>query len=207
MRIGLLVLVSVSLVSCLDDPGFNQGQFATEAAKSYCRWVYACCDAAEQKDRSPGGGTQTACEASMTTTYLNLYQSADPTLWNGKAAKDCVAKLDATGATCPRNFDGTAQLIACPIVPATKKPGDFCSNTWECTTQFCKNGVCANPLPENMACAATDPCQMGLRCIGGKCTTLKIDGAQCVKGEECMTGACGAGQCVNVPQYTCDGKI
>lgn len=209
----LTVLCALPLISCFDDAGYNQSQFASELAKASCRWIFACCDAAEQQAKGSGTTwTETDCITQKTTAYLTTYQSADAKVWNGQAARDCVVAVQDKATKCPRSFDVDTQVSSCQFVAATKKPGDYCSNTWDCTTKFCKigtgdtQGVCANPLAENMACTAGEPCATGLRCAGGKCSALKVDGSSCSSGDECYAGGCVAGVCKVVPTYTCDGQ-
>jgi len=108
--------------------------------------------------------------------------------------------------TCPRSYDPALEIDSRELVSPSKQAGDLCQNTWDCAIRFCKSGVCANPLPSGSSCAAGEPCQSGLRCINGACSVLQPDGAMCTAGSECFSGACGAGKCVVMPSYTCDGE-
>lgn len=202
----LTMLCALTLLTCGDDPGYNNSQFASELAKVSCDWIFACCDSAEQLVKANNATTKSDCIAQKTAGYITVYQSADAKSWNAQSARDCVLAVESKGAKCPRAFDPDTEVGTCQFVLATKKPGDFCSNRWECTTKFCKNGVCANPLADGMACQVDEPCASPLRCANGKCGALKVDGSSCVAGDECYTGACVAGVCKVVPTYTCDGQ-
>lgn len=202
-----------------DEAPYEVGDFAAEMATVYCNWAYgaapvgnnqgqsACCDSAEQGTQ-PGTGDPNACISEMTLTYTQLYKNVDPKAWNGGVAKACVSSIRAAGITCERNFGRQIGdlLRACNIVTPTKIAGDLCDDNWQCKTAFCKSGVCANPLPDGQSCLETDICVAGTVCAAGVCKGLQPDGATCVDGTECFSGSCGAGKCVNLPNYTCDGK-
>jgi len=98
-----------------------------------------------------------------------------------------------------------AMISECEVVSPTQQPGDACTHSWECTTHFCKGTVCANPITAGGSCAAGEPCEGSLVCVVGVCQALQPDGAICTVGTECMSGACGAGECYNSEKYTCDG--
>jgi hypothetical protein len=142
----------------------------------------------------------------MRSTYLSYYRDVEAAQWNAKDAVGCIDQINQALADCPANFDATAEADRCNLVASTKGPGDMCKNSWDCSTQFCKSGVCANPLPEGTTCAEGDRCAAGLRCVNGECKGLQPDGASCTIGTECISGACGGGKCVVSANYTCDGK-
>jgi hypothetical protein len=202
---------AATLAACAtEDPGLTKDFFPQAAAKAACAWIFACCDTSEQKLFAGNATDEVSCTSNLTTTYLNLYATADPNAWDPKAARAVVDTIQAAsaGKACPKAFDPGATLAAAQIVTATKIPGKSCTNQWECTTHFCKNGVCALLGDLNEPCASNDQCdqQKKLRCIQGTCQGLQPDGAKCATGNECISGACGGGQCVNSANYTCDGK-
>jgi hypothetical protein len=207
MRHSLLVLVSVSLISCFDDPGYDKTQFASEVAKVHCDWLFTCCDNAEQKDRVTAT-TELECVSQMTTTYLGVYSSADARVWNAQAAKGCVDALATSASACSRGFDPSSVAFGCQIVPTSKTLGQLCNNAFECTSKFCKSNICAEPFTDGMTCTTGDVCAGALRCVGGKCTSRKPDGSSCTSSDECVSAQCGGGKCYYDPAgaFTCDGK-
>ena len=205
----LTMLCTLALLSCGDDPGYNSGQFASELAKVHCDWIFSCCDSAAEQEQELGSKmTKSDCITKWTASYLDTYQSADPKAWNGQAARDCANVVANSTTTCPRTFDPAAKAFACPIVAATKSLGKLCTSAWECTSKFCKSGVCAEPFTDGMACGAGDVCAGSLRCAGGKCTGLKGEGLGCASSDECVSGQCSLGKCTYDPAapYFCDGK-
>jgi hypothetical protein len=205
--IALSVLVALAAGCTTEDPGITKEGFAQAAAQAVCTWAFACCDAAEQKSVAGAASDQSSCTVNLTATYAALYVDADVKDWDPKAARAQVDTVLAAAKNCPKAFDAMA-ILSMGIVVPSKGPGDSCTNTWQCTTRFCKNTVCANPIKAGGSCSAGEPCEPGVRCVGdpGVCKALQPDGAACVNGNECISGACGGGQCVNSPTYTCDGK-
>lgn len=206
-----------AVVGCgTDDPPYEISDFSRDAAATYCAWVYgdtaleqtACCDTAEQ-GQQPGAGSQASCVTEVLTDFQNMFQRVQPEAWNGGAAKSCVAQIAALAKTCGRNFEINAMDLVrnnCNLVTPTKQPGDTCTDNWDCSTAFCKSGVCANPIPNGDPCVDGDLCADKAVCTGGACKALQPDGAACTSGTECISGACGGGQCVNSSTYTCDGQ-
>ncbi len=189
----------------LEDPGFSKDEFAQEMARAACGWVFTCCDSAEQGEFS-AASTETGCRSQMRSGYTALFSDADPQAWNMEDAYECVASLDELVDQCPHSLDLSKYLEGCNVVSASKNPGDFCESLWDCSTRFCKNGVCANPLPAGAKCNVEEPCAGDLRCLVGECRALEVDGAACTTGQECISGACGGGKCVVSSTYTCDGS-
>jgi hypothetical protein len=209
MRILAALLVAVlALPACLEDEPkkYDKDEFAIELAQRACAWIYACCDTAEKETLLGAGATEASCVSTMTTTYSSLVADARDEDWNGTEAASCIDGIDETTATCPKSFDIAEELDDCKLVEATKQPGDMCESSWECTTKFCKSGVCANPLPKGSSCAAGERCAAGLKCINGECSGLQPDGSACTTGDECISGTCGGGKCVVSATYTCDGE-
>jgi hypothetical protein len=204
--IGLaLGAILVSMGCTPEDPQTTKEEFPTKMAEAVCRWITGCCDSAEQTS-IPGGGLDLgACSSQLATQYRTMFSSASEDLWNGLTAQELVDDVLEAATTCPRAFDPNVEMGSKELVTPTKQPGDLCENTWDCSTKFCKSGVCANPLPSGSSCAAGEPCADGLRCIEDSCKELQPDGAKCTVGAECYTGACLAGKCAMGP-YTCDGE-
>jgi len=200
--IALCALFALGTGCTTEDPGITKEGFASAAAQATCNWVFACCDSAE---RTNYGSDQSSCIASMSTTYTALYKDADPQAWDPKMARAQVDSVQGAAQSCPKSYDPT-EILSTGIVVPNAGPGDTCTNAWQCTTRFCKGTVCANPIKEGGLCSAGEPCAAGLRCVVDTCKPLQPDGAACVDGTECISGACGGGKCVNSPTYTCDGK-
>jgi len=207
MRKTSMVMMCLALWGCIaEDPTLNKEQFSSSMAKAVCSWVFKCCDSAERKSYAGTATDEAGCAVQLTSTYLSLYQTADPAAWMSDAAVAAVQDMQQKALKCDRGFDPSANLASYTLVLAKRIPGDPCATTWECTSKFCRTGTCANPLTAGATCTATEPCVAPLRCISSTCKALQPDGSSCIKGEECMSGACGAGQCVNSLTYTCDGK-
>lgn len=205
--IGLaLGAILVSMGCTPEDPQTTKEEFPTKMAEAACRWITGCCDSAEQTSIPGGGLDMAACSSQLTTQYRTMFSGASEALWDGVAAQGLVDTVLEAATTCPRAFDPDNEMAARELVTPTKQPGDPCENTWDCSTKFCKNTVCANPLPSGSSCAAGEPCASGLRCIGGSCKELQPDGSQCTDGFECYSGSCAAGKCLVTQTYTCDGK-
>ncbi len=206
-----------AMVGCgSDDPPYEISDFAQDMAESYCAWAYgdatlkqtACCDGAEQGVLA-GAGSQAACVTETAAMYQQVFRKVQPEVWNGDAARACVHKVANLATTCERNFMMTMSSMVrneCGLVTSTKKPGDTCNDDWDCSTAFCKSGVCANPIPAGDPCVAGDICAENAICVNDVCKALQVDGAACGSGSECISGACGGGKCVNSQTYTCDGK-
>lgn len=207
--LGLILTLPVVVLgppACTpEDPTVSKAAFPAAMAEAVCRWVTACCDQAEQQSQ-PGSGSEAACQSQVSSQYANLFQGADAELWNGTEAQSLVDQINRAAEECPKAFDPAYEVAKRTLVEPTKQPGDKCTDTWDCSTKFCLNGVCANPLAKDEACDQGEPCVAGLRCLSGVCSELQPDGAQCTTGAECISGACGGGQCVVSPTYTCDGK-
>lgn len=208
-NISMIITISLGCLvagGCsLEDPGYSKDEFAQEMARAACGWVFSCCDNAEQSQFSTSS-TEAGCRSQMRSGYSSLFLDADPQAWNPEDAFACVVALDDQVLQCPHSFDLSKYLEGCNVVAPSKNPGDFCESLWDCSTRFCKNGVCANPLPAGAKCSEEEPCQGDLRCLVGECQALEVDGAACTTGQECISGACGGGKCVVSSTYTCDGK-
>lgn len=189
-----------------NDPKYTKGEFATAMGEATCRWSFSCCDGIERQRVVGDVQDESECVTQVTARYTELYRDAGTEEWSGTGAVACADEIEAAADTCPRGFDPDAAHGECTLVAATLEPGDLCSNTWDCSTKFCKGGVCANPLPDGSPCEEAEPCASGLRCISGTCQSLQPDGAECQAGDQCISGACGAGQCVTSANYTCDGR-
>lgn len=211
----LFALSSFTTACTTEDPVYQIEQFTTDMAQAYCLWIYgdsasqspACCDSEEQKQQL-GGGSYSQCLSDMQQELSASLANIDPTLWRGNVAKACAATAVENALVCQRNYDlSFYKLITaeCELVTPEKNPGDICASSWDCTTRFCKSGVCANPLPEDSACVEGDLCQGDSRCIDSVCTAPQVDGAACTSGDECISGSCGGGVCVNTTKYSCDG--
>ncbi len=203
--IALSALIALAAGCVAEDPGITKEGFAQAAAQAVCTWAFTCCDAMEQKAVAGNATDQSSCQVNLATTYAALYQTADPKAWDPKAARAQVDAVLGAAKSCPKAYDPMTVLSTGIVLP-NAGPGDTCSNTWQCTTKFCKGTVCANPIKAGGTCSANEPCELGLRCVVDTCKPLQPDGAACVDGTECISGACGGGKCVNSPTYTCDGK-
>lgn len=199
-------LLAALALSCGSDPVVDKAQFPTQIAQAVCRWYFACCDIAERGNLKMTAATELECVSQLSASYAMAYQSADATRWDGKQGLACVEKVQAASTSCPKAYDPASDVAACSMITPTAGPGYPCASNWECTTKFCKSGVCAVAIPAGYECKPDEPCAAGLRCIEGKCKALQPDGAACTFGTECYSGACGGGQCVNSPNYTCDGR-
>jgi hypothetical protein len=202
--------LSISLISfagCIeDDPEYNTTDFAHRMAEASCSYIFTCCDSAETETLLGSGASESGCITTMRSTYLSYYRDVDAAQWNAKDAVGCIDQINQALEGCPRNYDVTAEADQCNLVTPTKNAGDLCENSWDCSTQFCKSGVCANPLPEGATCTEEDRCETGVYCVNGTCKGLQPDGAVCTVGTECISGACGNGECVQSKTYTCDGE-
>lgn len=208
MAVALALVLFASLPSCFmteEDTSIVKEDFPQQMAEASCTWIFACCDTAERQTVT-SATNQAGCVQQLRQSYQSQFLGADPGRWNGDVARAVVDAVRGAVETCPRSYDPAEELATRELVSPTKQAGDLCQNTWDCTTTFCKSGVCANPLPSGSSCAAGEPCQSGLRCITGTCSVLQPDGALCATGTECISGACGGGKCVVSPTYTCDGQ-
>jgi hypothetical protein len=210
MRTTIVLLAAVALLgSCTSEPpGIDKLSFPSALAKATCGWIYKCCDTAEQKAYL--GTSEADCTAQYATNYGQLFSTADDKTWNPHEAQAIVDEVNTAKQTCPKTVDVNSIIAAHQIVAASKRPGDICTNTWECTTRFCRQGTCANPLPENSPCQATEPCQSPLRCVtsgtASVCKALKPNDSACTSSSECYSGACDGTKCITSPTYSCDGK-
>ena len=202
--IGTGALIGAGCVP--EDPQTSKLDFPASMAEAVCRWMATCCDAAEQTGMPGGGIDASTCASQLTTQYRTLFNDAEASRWDANAARELVDSVLEAAGSCPRAYDPADDLGQRELVTPTKQPGDMCTSTWDCSTKFCKSGVCANPLPAGSTCSSGEPCATGLRCIKGLCSELQPDGAVCTIGAECYSGACGGGKCVVLSTYTCDGK-
>lgn len=204
----LVLTCAVALAACWaeEDKKYDKNEFALALAEATCTWVDSCCDAPERDTLLGSGVDRTGCIADKRSDYATYFRDASPEQWNDDEAVSCVDAISELASSCPRAFDADREVDKCNLVTPNKNPGDMCDNSWDCTTKFCKSGVCANPLPENSSCTEGERCMEGLKCVSGTCTGLQPDGAACATGAECISGACGGGQCVVSEKYTCDGQ-
>jgi hypothetical protein len=205
--IALVAVLALCPACTPEDPGLSKDQFSQAAAQAACTWIFACCDTAEQKNFAGNATDKSSCVVNLSTTYAALYKDADIQAWDPKAAQAQVDTVSAAAKSCPKTYDPMAVLSKNIVLP-NANPGDSCTNSWQCTTRFCKGTVCANPIKSGGSCSAGEPCETNLRCVTSTntCQALKVDNSTCVAGNECISGACGGGQCINSPTYTCDGK-
>jgi hypothetical protein len=208
MSAAVALVLFAALPGCWieeEETSIGMGEFPSLMAEASCTWIFACCDTVERQTVTTAT-TQQGCVQQLRQSYQSQFQGAVSERWNGSVARGVVDAVRGSAETCPRSFDPADQIAASELVSFTKQAGDLCQNTWDCSTKFCKSGVCANPLPSGSSCAAGEPCKQGLRCTNGTCSVLQPDGAQCAVGTECISGACGAGKCVVSATYTCDGQ-
>jgi hypothetical protein len=216
MKLWTILVVAICLTGCTTekDTGLSKNDFAMEMAQATCNWLFHCCDGSEREDLGKGNwsqywqdvSTEAVCASKLSTKYFDQFRDAQASAWSTGAARSCIDGILESATSCPRSFDPDSALTQCNLVTATKSPGDMCQNTWECTTKFCKSGVCANPLKEGSTCSEKEPCTGGTRCLSGTCSALQPDNASCKQGLECISGACGGGKCVVSTTFTCDGK-
>jgi len=206
-RTAVLLLGVLTLSACFEEEpkSYDKNEFAGQLAEVACTWAFACCDSAEQATWLGSSMNQASCVSTLSASYVSLFGSASPDQWQGQDAAACIESLQELSASCPRAFDIDAEMDKCTLVKWTMEPGDLCQSNWDCSTKFCKNGVCAKPLASGSQCAAGDRCGTDLKCVNGTCVGLQPDGAACTDGSECYTGACAGGKCVSLANYTCDG--
>ena len=210
MRIGFVLLgafVVLSGFSCgTTEPPYTTQSFSRGLSEAVCEWVEACCDAAEVRNQ-PGDGVRVACESELYNGYQTWLSGLAEADFRGDGAQACVAALSQRASSCPRSFDPDELLRNCDFAVPSLQAGDSgCTDHWQCSTRFCKSGICTNPLALGRSCVGGEICAEGLRCIGGVCAALQPDGAFCQAGNECISGTCGGGECVVSTNYTCDGK-
>lgn len=203
----LLLAGTFALSACFEEEpkSYDKNKFAGQLAEVACMWAFACCDSAEQASWLGSSMNQTSCVSTLRARYDSLFASANEDQWQGQDAASCIDSLQDLSASCPRAFDIDTEMDKCTLVKWTMEPGDLCQSNWDCSTKFCKNGVCAKPLAKGSQCAAGDRCDTDLKCVNGTCVGLQPDGAVCTDGSECYSGACAGGKCVSLANYTCDG--
>ena len=114
-------------------------------------------------------------------------------------AKDCASAVCGTGyvclsATCGNGKkDGKETGIdcggSCPLCP-----GDKCSKNEQCTTGYCKTGVCDTPSCTD---GVKNGKETGTDCGGDECP-LCDDGQGCVNAKSCKSGFCNKdGKCAS----------
>ena len=180
MRTSAVLLVGVfALSACFEEEPkkYNKEEFASELAQAACVWIFACCDTPEKETLLGAGATEATCVSTLTAQYSSFVADASEDDWNKSEAVSCVDGIAEATSTCQRAFDVDSELDKCKLVEATQQPGDMCQSSWECTTKFCKSGVCANPLPDGSTCAAGERCAAGLKCVVGVCAGLQPDGS------------------------------
>ena len=214
--LAIYLLASVAF-SCSPDPTVSKAQFPAEIAQASCHYYFTCCVDSSQRQAKVAAATESECNGDLTSQYAASYAAADERTWDGKAAQECVDQIQmvsykpVSGATsasyCKRGFDPAAAVLSCRMILPVLKAGDTgCTYNWQCTTQFCHSGTCANPIQAGYACAKGEPCASGLACVNGVCAGQKPDGSSCTVSDECISASCGGGKCVNSTRYTCDGQ-
>jgi hypothetical protein len=103
----------------------------------------------------------------------------------------CVVPL-ADGAACANDFECGSELCAGGKC-AERPPNDGapCTDDTLCTTGTCSAaGLCGDNFP----CSNATLCTSGI-CTSGKCVAKAPNGAACGQSTDCQSGACSAGIC------------
>lgn len=77
--------------------------------------------------------------------------------------------------------------------------GASCTYGFECESEYCNAGHCAEKVAAGQACAAGAPCAGYHVCVSGTCVALKTIGESCSDASECVVGAlCVASKCARL---------
>jgi len=114
-------------------------------------------------------------------------------------ASECATGNCVDGYCCNAPCNGACQ--ACDVAGAEGKcanvPAGSPHGARTCTPSiYCgPAGACSSTCSNNTDCAT------GLICLGGTCTTKKVNGSSCVDVGECASGNCVNGTCCDKPCF------
>ncbi|MDP9149666.1 MAG: hypothetical protein M3O36_06970 [Myxococcota bacterium] len=187
---------AVAVASCLDDDYQNlctRLWNGTQPLGSPCGATQTCQTSDAAPAECSASGVCIAKAAAAPAMGPPLGAACSGTCSGSK----CVIVFGGSGGQC-QHGEGLACIGG--MCQGLRKQGDACSGSFACTDPLaCINGVCAARLAMGTACVPTsddNPCDVGLGCVSGACTTLKSNGQPCQTAVECLENRCSAGQCI-----------
>jgi len=211
--VPFLVIVAFG---CGDEEGegnskdsMTREQFAGIYPKSYCGWLFRCCNTDEKGSQYSSEGD---CVIDQKDEIYKTLKSWNQAYWDGEGA----AKLDSL-----YNSISCEEIKRTHVLGLNKNQGvglgESCTRSIDCTSQNCVGKICAKQgSKEGHPCSWLDQvwgypvCTTEFFCDLTKdiCRGKLLDGQTCTSNYECRSGICAstAKKCVTTSGYICDGK-
>lgn len=180
--------------------------------------VDATCDNIFKGKLAPGeacvSDVECAAAAGESATCDDVFSDSPRCVveWRAEAGEDCywTCTEESNGSTSCSGGGGdvparqgqcfTNDGLSCAngTCEATPELGDPCTLGEQCTGGYCSSETetCTAPVGEGETCVSDDWCEAGLYCDAQSCAPLSPDGAACTVSQECASGFCEEGSCV-----------